>query len=152
MFFCQGAFDSLSFFNGSFIQRKGIMGKKALVFDDNRGLVYGVLANWAEASCPVLQLAGEPTSPDEWEWVSTPFQVADFRHDPHDALRWAMDDAASPWDSTGDDEADNESLEKAVAAAKWYNEDGTPDEDDCISKEADWVAKGIITKILSEDE
>jgi hypothetical protein len=41
-----------------------------------------------------------------------------------------MDDASSPWDSTGDDEADNDSLEKAVAAAKWYSEDGTPDEDE----------------------
>ncbi len=106
------------------------MGKKALVFDDNRGLVYGVLANWAEASCPVLQLAGEPTSPDEWEWVSTPFQVADFRHDPHDALRCVMDDALSPWDYTEDGESDNDWLDKAVAAAKWYNKDGTPDEDE----------------------
>jgi hypothetical protein len=127
------------------------MNKKALVFDDNRCLVYGVLANWAEASCPVLQLAGEPTSPDEWEWVSTPFQVADFRHDPYDALRWAMDDSSSPWDSTGDDEADNESLEKAVAAAKWYSEDGTPDEGICTGTLADLVAEGIIQMILSED-
>ena len=70
---------------------------------------FGVSANWANAASPVLQLDCDGT------YVSTPFQVADFCHEPAEALRWVIEECII---SSGDDpddftrEIDN-ALEKA---------------------------------------
>ena len=55
----------------------GTYGRAVAPWDETE--VYAVAANWAEASSPVLSWGADA-------WEPTPWQVADCRHDPREAL------------------------------------------------------------------
>ena len=59
---------------------------------------YGVAADWGQASAPVYIL-------DDDEWTPNGRQVADFRHDPADALRTELEAAIR---ASGDEPDDDE--------------------------------------------
>lgn len=59
-----------------------------------QGEVYGVAANWAQASAPVYFYG-------ESGWESRQYQVADFRHSPREALECELAQALV---ASGDDE------------------------------------------------
>jgi hypothetical protein len=52
--------------------------------------LYGIAAFWSDAASPVWELTGTG------EWVETCWQVADFRHRMHEALRRSMREARVP--------------------------------------------------------
>jgi hypothetical protein len=52
--------------------------------------LYGVAADWGDASSHVYILAGDG------EWIETHYQVAYFRHNPEDALRRIMRESRVP--------------------------------------------------------
>jgi len=60
------------------------------------GDIYGVRADWAQASSPVQSLG-------EDGWHNTGRQVADFRHSDAAALRWVLEEAAKVSGDLGDE-------------------------------------------------
>lgn len=77
------------------------------------GEVYGVAANWAEASCPV-RVYGE----DGWTYDEHGRQVANFRHGPRSALVAVLAEALR-MSAEDDDEAEAEAEELADEATEF---------------------------------
>jgi hypothetical protein len=77
------------------------------------GDTYGVRADWSDAASPVAarSLSGE--------YVPTVYQVADFCHDPHAALRRDIEDTIRLSDD--DPEDIRAEIEAAVKAAKYID-------------------------------
>lgn len=67
------------------------------------GEVYGVAANWADAASPVYFLGSHPGD----GWSTRQYQVADFRHEPREALECELRQALI---ASGDDEDEASSL------------------------------------------
>ena len=76
----------------------------------------GVKANWAEASSAIKSLDMDGN------WDVTQYQVADFGHSEHAALRQIMTEILQGGGDAQDEEALAE-MEAALAKADWQDED-----------------------------
>jgi hypothetical protein len=80
----------------------------------NTGEVYAVAANWAQAASPVMVYGR-----NGWECDGHGRQVADFRHDPKEALESEIRKAMVAWHEIDEDHSDEESeLEKILDDAE----------------------------------
>lgn len=111
------------------------MSETTYTIETNWG-TYGVRADWGQASAPVER--GTLDS-DGWRWENTGRQVADYGHEPYDALlEWLNDGEDEPvnldWDDVEcDEEISEDDLRAALIAEvgdqaknwEWNAESGT---------------------------